>query len=61
MKNFPVSRDSETGRILIERVNEYTWTDTNLHMLKDSVEANHPTVTSVNSTVPLQWLPQQQV
>ena len=29
MKNCPVSRDSETGRILIERVDGHTGTDTN--------------------------------
>ena len=45
------SYNGETGRRLIERVNEYDRKDINSHMFKQSMAANHPTVTLDDFTV----------
>ena len=51
MKNCLESYNGETGRRLIEQVNEHSGKDTNSHMFKHSIAANHPTVTLDNFTV----------
>ena len=45
MKNCLDSYNGESGRRLIERVNEHSGKDINSHMFKHSMAANHPTVT----------------
>ena len=51
MKNCTESYNGETGRRLIERVNEHSGKDINSHMFKHSMTANHPTVTLHDFTV----------
>ena len=51
VKNCLESYNGETGRGVIERVNEHSGKDVNSHMFKNSVEANHPTVTLDDFTV----------
>ena len=48
MKNCLESYNGETGRRLIERVNEHSGKDMNSHMFKHSMAANHPTVTIIS-------------
>ena len=43
--------NGETGRRLVERVNEHSGIDINSHMFKHSIKANHPTVTLDNFIV----------
>ena len=45
MKNCPESYNGATGRSPIERSNEHSGEDINLHMFKHSIEVNYPTVT----------------
>ena len=52
MKNCLESYNGETGRRLIEPVNEHSGKDINSHMFKHSMGANHPTVTLDDFTVP---------
>ena len=49
MKNCLESYIGETGRGLIERVNEYSAKDINSHIFKHWISVNHPTVTLDNS------------
>ena len=51
MKNCLESYNGETGRKLIERVNEHSGKDINSHMFKHSIAANHPTVRLDDFTV----------
>ena len=51
MKNCLQSYNGETGRRLIERVNEYSGKDIDSHMFQHSMAANHPTVTLDDFTV----------
>ena len=51
MKNCLESYNGETGRGLIERVNEHSRKDINSHMFKHLVVANHPTVIVDDFTV----------
>ena len=51
MKNCTESYNGETGKRLIERVNEHSGKDINSHMFKHSIAVNHPTVTLDNFTV----------
>ena len=51
MKNCLESYNGETGRRLIERVNEHSGTDVNSHIFKHSVAANHPTAMLDHFTV----------
>ena len=51
MRNCLESYNGETGRRLIERLNEHSGKDINSHMFKHSIAANHPTVTLDNCTV----------
>ena len=51
MENCLESYNGETGRRVIERVNEYSEKDINSHMFKHSMAANHPTVTLGDFTV----------
>ena len=51
MKNCPESYNDETGRRLMERVNEHSGKDINSHMFKHSMAANHSTVTLDDFTV----------
>ena len=44
MKNCLESYNVETGRKLIERVNQHSRKDITPHMFKQSIAANHPTV-----------------
>ena len=44
MKLCPESYNGETGRALIERVNEQCGKDKNSHIFKNSIEANDKTV-----------------
>ena len=48
MKNCLESYNGETGRRLIERVNEHSGEDVNSHIFKHSIAANHQTVTLDN-------------
>ena len=48
MKNCLESYNGETGRRLIERVNEHSGKDMNSHMFKHSMAANYPTVTIIS-------------
>ena len=60
MKNFMESYNVETGRRLIERINEHSRKDINSHMFKHSMAANHSTV-KLNDFTVLCRLPQQEV
>ena len=51
MKNCLESYNGETGRRLIERVNEHSRKDINSHMFKHSMAANHSTLTLDDFTV----------
>ena len=51
MKNCLESYNGETGRGLIERVNEHSGKAINSDMFKHSIAANHPTVTLDDFTV----------
>ena len=51
IKNCLESHNGETGRRLIERVNEHSGKDINSHMFKHSMATNHPTVTLNDFTV----------
>ena len=51
MKNCLESYNGETGRRLIERVNEHSGKDVNSHIFKHSIAANHPTVMLDHFTV----------
>ena len=51
MKNCLEFYNGETGRRLIERVNEHSGKDVNSHMFKHSIAANHPTVMLDHFTV----------
>ena len=51
MKICLESYNGETGRRLIEQVNEHNGKDINPHMFKHSMAANHPTVTLDDFTV----------
>ena len=51
MESCLESYNGETGRRLIERVNEHGGKDINSHMFKHSMTANHPTVTLDDFTV----------
>ena len=51
MKNRLESCNGETGRRLMEQVNEHSGKDINSRMFKHSITANHPTVTLDNFTV----------
>ena len=51
MKNCFESYNGDTGKRLIERDNEHSGKDINSHMFKNSIAANHPTVTLNNFTV----------
>ena len=51
MKNCLESYYGETGRRMIERVNEHRGKDIKSRMFKHSIAANHPTVTFNNFTV----------
>ena len=51
MKYCLESYNGETGRTLIERVNEHSRKDINSHMFKHSMAANYPTVTLDDFTV----------
>ena len=52
MKNCLESYNGETGRRLIEPVNEHSGKYINSHMFKHSMGANHRTVTLDDFTVP---------
>ena len=51
IKNCLEFYNGETGRRLIERVNEHSEKDRNSYMFKHSMAANHPTVTLDDFTV----------
>ena len=51
MKNYLESYNGETGRRLIEQVNEHSGKDKNSHMFKQLMATNHPTVTLDDFTV----------
>ena len=51
MKNCLEAYNGETGRRLIERVNEYGRKDINSHMFKHLMAANHPKVTLDDLTI----------
>ena len=51
MKNCLESYNGETGRGLLERVNEHSGKAINSDMFKHSIAANHPTVTLDDFTV----------
>ena len=51
MKNCLVFYNGETGKRLIERVNEHSGKDINSHMFKHSMATNYPSVTLDDFTV----------
>ena len=51
MKNCLDSYNGESGRRLIERVNEHSGKDINSHIFQNSMAANHPSVTLDDFTV----------
>ena len=51
MKNCLESYSGESGRSLIERVNEHSGKDINSHIFKHSMATNHRTVTLDDFTV----------
>ena len=51
MKNLLESYNGQTGRRLIERVNEHSRKDITSQMFKHSMAANHPTVTLDGFTI----------